>query len=413
MTHLTRACLLPLAMTTLAAIPISGHASPTLYGAIFETVEVIESRHATSPSDGGSGVNYGRTSRLSSHSSMFGIKGEESLGNGLSAFYQIESSLNANAGTGNIAGRNTGVGLKSPHWGTIVLGHWDTPMKLSSVRADPWRTNTLAGYNTLINSPGFGIGKQKLGDGSPNSASAAFDMRATNTIQYWSPTVFNLSARLMLTTSNKIYAPANDRQYDPYLWGFSLTYDKGPLWVSYAYEHHKDYFGINSMVQSAQSSFSSPPFTVGGDESGSSDQAHRVSAGYTLGNTTLGLVYERLKYRNEGATASLAMQRYERDLIYASVEHKFANAHRVRLAYGQTTRVKCSVIAGSCPDDALGARMFTVGYAYDLSRRTQLVAQYAQVNNQSLASYTFGDNSPPSAAGATLRGFSLGMAHRF
>lgn len=412
MTHRTRALFLPLAIATLAAGPATGLASPTLYGSIFETVEIIESRNATAPSDGGSGVNYGRTSRLSSHSSRFGIKGDEALGNGVSAFYQIESSLNATTGTGSIAGRNTGVGLKSDDWGTLVLGHWDTPMKLSSVRADPWRTNTLAGYNSLISTPGFDIGKQRLGNGSPDSATAAFDMRATNTIQYWSPTVANLSARLMLTTSNKINIPNGD-QYDPYLWGLSLTYDNGPLWVSYAYEHHKDYFGINSMVGSAQSTFSVPPFTVGGNETGSSDDAHRISAGYTFGGTTVGLVYERLKYRNEGATAALAMQRFERDAIYASVEHKFANAHRVRLAYGQTTRIKCSVNAASCPDDSLGARMFAVGYAYDFSRRTQLVAQYAQINNKSLGSYTFGDNSPPSAAGATLRGFSLGLSHRF
>src|SRR5690606_13898661 len=125
------------------------------------------------------------------------------------------------------------------------------------------------------------------------------------------------------------------------------------------------------MVRSGQSGFSTPPFTAGGNETGSSDHAHRISGGYTFGGTTVGLVYERLKYRNKGVTAALAMQSYERDMVYASVEHKFANAHRVRLAYGQTTRIKCSVNGGGCPDDSLGARMFAVGYAYDFSRRTQ------------------------------------------
>lgn len=404
---------LPFALLGLMAPAIS-QATPTLYGAIFETVEVIESRSATSPADGGSGHTFGRTTRIGSHSSMFGIKGEEKLDQDLSAFFQIESSLNANTGTGTLGGRNTGVGLKSTDWGSLVMGHWDSPMKLSSVRADPWRTNTIAGYNSLISSPGFGIGKQRMGTGSPNDATAAFDMRATNTIQYWSPTVANFNARLMVTTSNKIKASTPNRTYDPYMWGFSLGYDNGPLWVSYAYEHRKDYFGINSMVKGVQTSFSSPTFTVGGDETGSSDHAHRFSMGYTIDGTTLGLVYERLNYHNKGSTVVNAMNRYERDAIYASLEQKFAKVHRLRLAYGQTTRIRCSAVGGSCNSDNLGARMFAIGYAYDLSRRTQLVAQYAQINNKSRAVYTFGDNTPPaSGAGATLRGISVGMSHRF
>lgn len=413
MTRRTCAKISSLALAMLLA-PTAGHTAPTLYGAIFETVEVIEGRHATSPANGGSGHTYARTSRVASHSSMFGIKGTEELNHDLSAFFQIESSFNANTGTGTIAGRNTGVGLKSQHWGTLVMGHWDSPMKLSSVRADPWRTNTIAGYNSLISTPGFGIGKQRLGEGSPDGATAAFDIRATNTIQYWSPTYAHISARLMVTTSNKVRVSNATRHYDPYLWGLSLSYDNGPLWASYAYEHRKDYFGINSMVKSVQSSYSTPRFSVGNDVSGSSDHAHRISMGYQLGNTKLGLVYERLNYHNKGSTTINSMQRYERDAVYASLEHRFAKVHHVRLAYGQTTRIRCAVVGGSCDSANMGVKLFAVGYAYDLSKRTQLVAQFAQINNQSMAVYSFGDNTPPpSGAGATLRGVSVGMSHRF
>src|SRR5699024_2185764 len=147
----------------LVAAPQTGSAEVQLYGSLFSTIEGVESRGATSRADGGSGHTYGSSYRLSSHSSYFGLRGTEKLSDDLNAFFQLENSVNIATGTGTIGGRNTGVGLKSASWGTIVLGNWDSPLKLSSVRADPWRTKTVAGYNNLISTPGFGIGKQRLG----------------------------------------------------------------------------------------------------------------------------------------------------------------------------------------------------------------------------------------------------------
>jgi len=77
------------------------------------------------------------SSRMASQSagSNFGIRGTEDLGNGLSAFFQIELATTIggpNAFTPASGGtaatyRNTGLGLRSTTWGSYMFGQWDVP----------------------------------------------------------------------------------------------------------------------------------------------------------------------------------------------------------------------------------------------------------------------------------------------
>ena len=79
--------------------------------------------------------NY--SSRMASQSagSNFGVRGTEDLGNGLSAFFQIELATTIggpNAFTSASGGtaatyRNTGLGLRSNTWGSYMFGQWDVP----------------------------------------------------------------------------------------------------------------------------------------------------------------------------------------------------------------------------------------------------------------------------------------------
>lgn len=80
-------------------------------------------------------TNY--SSRMASQSagSNFGIRGTEDLGNGLSAFFQLELATTIggpNAFTPASGGtaatyRNTGLGLRSTTWGSVMFGQWDVP----------------------------------------------------------------------------------------------------------------------------------------------------------------------------------------------------------------------------------------------------------------------------------------------
>jgi len=66
-------------------------------------------------------------------SSYIGFKGEESLGGGMSAWFQCESTMDLSGVGTALCMRNTAVGLKG-NWGNFFVGNWDTPYKLSRVR---------------------------------------------------------------------------------------------------------------------------------------------------------------------------------------------------------------------------------------------------------------------------------------
>src|SRR5260370_25519674 len=75
---------------------------------------------------GSSGTNFPSRNRVTSNSSNLGFRGTEDLGQGLRAFFQLESAVNLHSGTqsGFWAPRNSGVGLQGGS-GQVLLGQWD------------------------------------------------------------------------------------------------------------------------------------------------------------------------------------------------------------------------------------------------------------------------------------------------
>ncbi|MEF1937778.1 trimeric porin PorB.IB [Neisseria gonorrhoeae] len=109
---------------TLAALPVAATADVTLYGAIkagVQTYRSVEHRE-------GKVVGVETGSEISDFGSKIGFKGQEDLGNGLKAVWQLEQGA-------SVAGTNTGwgnkqsfVGLKGG-FGTIRAGSLNSPLK--------------------------------------------------------------------------------------------------------------------------------------------------------------------------------------------------------------------------------------------------------------------------------------------
>src|SRR3954471_16555695 len=108
-------------------------ATVTLYGRLNITQEFVKGATcaAAGVPSGNNPCPAGNTnptvSRLSSNSSRFGLRGTESLGGGLSAIFQIESSINGDTNAGNLGGRETFVGFQGS-WGTFKMGHFLMPL---------------------------------------------------------------------------------------------------------------------------------------------------------------------------------------------------------------------------------------------------------------------------------------------
>src|SRR5919204_6108458 len=169
------------AFTTPAALaqlkPVPGF-EWSLYGRVYLTAESVKS-------DGGTTPLSSRT-RISDNSSLLGVRAEKALGANLKGWAQLETGFKADdttAGTNSFATRNSGVGLTGG-FGNVFVGRWDTPFKVSQLLSvDPFGDLTIA-------SPA-GITMRQL----------AFDNRANNILQYWTPTFSGFQARLAATSN--------------------------------------------------------------------------------------------------------------------------------------------------------------------------------------------------------------------
>ncbi|SEK83533.1 Outer membrane protein (porin) [Roseateles sp. YR242] len=82
--------------------------------------------------------------------SRLGVRGNEDLGGGLSAFFTMEHGVAADTGTvtqgGVFWGRQLFVGLGSKDWGAVMLGRPYTPHFFASVANDIFGTGAGSGY---------------------------------------------------------------------------------------------------------------------------------------------------------------------------------------------------------------------------------------------------------------------------
>ncbi|HFA6407407.1 TPA: porin [Neisseria gonorrhoeae] len=125
---------------TLAALPVAATADVTLYGAIkagVQTYRSVEHRE-------GKVVGVGTGSEISDFGSKIGFKGQEDLGNGLKAVWQLEqgaSVAGANSGWGN---KQSFVGLKGG-FGTIRAGSLNSPLKNTKDNVNAWESGKFTG----------------------------------------------------------------------------------------------------------------------------------------------------------------------------------------------------------------------------------------------------------------------------
>ena len=113
--------LLALAVLASAAGAAQAASSVTLYGTVDVGYEKFSNSNQSLSNNGAGNSGFNQTGNDDSN---FGIKGEEDLGNGLSAIFKLESRLNADTGTqarSRFFERESWVGLKGS-FGTVRFG---------------------------------------------------------------------------------------------------------------------------------------------------------------------------------------------------------------------------------------------------------------------------------------------------
>lgn len=332
------ACVAPAAMAQTAG-PV------TLYGRVYETIESLEAKA------GGTATEIPRRTRISDQASLLGVRGTEDLGGGLQAFFQLETGFKPDQNDTTFAARNSGVGLQGG-WGSVVIGRWDTPYKVSLYPIDAFGDLTMAGASSIAHDQGN------------------FDRRDQNMVQYWSPNFAGFQFKVMWQANEAKTATSN-----PHDTSANVTYTRGPLYAMLAYEDHKD-----------------PSATL------SKEKAWSGGAAYTFGPVKIGGEYEKItrdnaKDRKEWL-ASVVWTIANNQLIY---QHQDSKDGAANSAATQPT----------CKSD-------TIGYKYNFSKRTFFIAQYMRTDNNDAGNCSYATTAPFAIArGNDLRGAAIGLQHVF
>lgn len=295
---------------------------------------------------------------LSSNTSRLGFKGDEDLGNGLSALWQLETQVDFDTGSAFQSARNTFIGLGGG-FGTVLAGRYETPLRIVTARFDPF-SDTKGDYNAIIGN----IRGNRL-----------FDNRTPNIVSYASPDMAGLKLHAAYSfnrTSDDL--PMTTTESERELASVGAGYENGPLYLAASYE------------------------TIGNLTANDDGVAYRVGAAWNFGQgTVLSGLFENAD--RGGANG-------ERSALYASATHKMGD-----------NSLKAAIAMADDVDGigSSGATQITLGGFHSFTKNTEVYALYTQVDNDSNGTYGLWSGSQAVAgfADKSVSAISVGINHNF
>lgn len=305
--------------------------------------------------------------------SRIGFRGNEDLGNGVSALFTLESGFRLDTGevdsTGSIFNRQAFVGLKS-RAGTLTIGRQYTPWHQALVQVgDPFATGYAGGSKNLF--PDFGS-----------------NVRTSNTVVYSAPAAGGLTADVAYSAGEQSGDSSAGEQA-----GASIGYAQGPLNVRLVYNHKNSDVAATADVPAVNRS-------VG--------RNILLAANYDFKVVKAYFAYSK----DEGFNSA----------PLGNTGTPFGGVRAIPSTDGNEVLLGLSAPAGAGTllasvmrkDDRTSfdqdARSWGVGYLHPLSKRTSFYTAYGSIDNRNGAGYTVANNSE---AGTGDRAFNLGVRHNF
>ncbi|QRY31849.1 porin [Variovorax sp. PDNC026] len=334
--------------------------------------------------------------------SRIGFRGTEDLGGGLAASFWLEAAVNLDNGTVGVSGVTSGTNLStlffnrrstvslSGPFGEFRLGRDYNPTFYNDTVFDPFGTNGV-GSNLLFT----------LHSGAPlNDVNY---IRASNAISYYLPG--NLGgfygfAMYGFPENTRVSGPFGARTDDRSgrYWGVRMGYARGPLDVAGAYGVSKasDTLALEREVKTAN-----------------------LAGSYDFGVAKAFAEISRVRDESTAGLASFT-NRYDGMLIGVSVP---VGASLIRASYAAVRYKADQPLAFG---DEPRISKLSIGYTYNLSKRTALYATVARVRNRNdpfyngrLASAALTAGGAPTyltTAGMQARtatGYDFGIRHAF
>jgi predicted porin len=381
---------------------------------VYGTVH-LSANQASYSSDTANTLNSVKKFGVTSHASNWGLRSTESLGGGMTAWFQAEFNMKMTRDNGVHDGestaRNSGVGLRGG-FGNVYLGTWETPwaqtFRLWDVgtiggwgpttsiigRRETTGTNPskncsnvsgAAGQSTL---PTFGT--PICGNGAEANNTALW-RRFGYAIFYESPVFAGVQVKVAYDPNDRkadFTAPsATQINENPSAWSFSVTWTGlgGNARAFFATDQRKDW--------------TTP---------GQTDSGFTVGGGYNFGIANVGAVMEDFKYKTATGDAKY------KDLG-AGIAVPIGSG-KIGASYA---RAKDTTGPTPAPND--GAKMWNVGYQHDLSKRTAVGVGIAKISNDPDGIHTWTGTIPMAngwqsgavPAGVDQRNLFVSVRHSF
>ena len=297
-------------------------------------------------------VGDAKLTAMQNNASRWGVRGSEDLGGGLKAGFQLESGFASDTGVAasQFFGRQSEVNLGG-NFGMLRLGNFISESYYAT-----------ADYISMHNHD----------TGTSADVLYTYVMRDVNKMAYRLPAFGSFTAEGAVSLSEK--APGAKNAYD-----LALNYGAGPLGLGLGYTSNKAATGV-----------------FGGFAGEAQQVALRGS--YALGAFTLGAYYQYVTLDNINGTSTDAKRHaYRLAAMYAMGASEFhAN-------FGRAEKIK----AGGNNLSGTAANQWTLGYNYNLSKRTKVYGFYTKVDNNANISYQGG------APGADFSSLAVGVRHNF
>jgi predicted porin len=388
--------ILAIAIAAAVAAP-SAFAAATVYGNMHVSGNSISGVKSTTP--GASTTNTTGTSGLASNSSYVGVKGDEDLGGGMKAVFQVELGLdvtgNSGAGTddasknpsngnGISSMRNTFVGVGGG-FGTVLAGRHDSFIKATGRKYDLF---------------GDQLGNNRNALGNANStASFVVDGRHDNVLAYVSPSFSGVTFGAAYVNGNAVNQAGAGNVYDS-----DYNTNKAPALTAML-----DYTAGNFSVTGGYINISKGADAATAGASTGDITAYRLGTGYSFGAAKVVALYQNDNILKAVGTANTG----NRDTYGLGGSYKVGAAGTIKAQY---------YIASDMATNGAnknGGTLTTVGYDHALSKNTTAYAVYAAAHNDTAGSYSVdmsnsGSGSNVSAVtGKDNSAFSVGIIHKF
>jgi len=349
--------LLALAVLGAFAGTASAQSSVTIYGVLDMSIAKANQKAGTTYA-----VNPGAPAgdvwtMQQSTTSRLGFRGNEDLGGGLSAQFQIEHRFNPDTGAQNQTpfwnGRSY-VQLSSAAAGAVYLGREYTPAFWIELKSDPFGNDGVGQTGVGINWAGYMT--PDVASGVTTAPQAAWpaggSARSSNTIGYKTPSMGGLTANVAVSLSEASQQGRNT--------GFNVEYAAGPIYAGLGFEKINDGFsdgrGVTNFALHYNLGFIKPMFYYAKAKAGAGgnddNKVYLLSASAPLGNGLLKLGFSKMSFETGAETS-----------------HK----------------------------------KIGVGYNYNLSKRTNLYADFGSATGRSAAGTT----------GERSTAYAFGVRHTF